>query len=224
MGGPHDERMSPGRLPRLPGAGDRAGYALRPMFGSPLTLEQLAARAARGDRRAMREIYERTADELMRRVIGPILVERAACEDALKETFVSALERLPALADGEVLPWLAAIARNKALDRRRRMSTEGRYRAILAAELGESQSEDPESALATIEARGQARARVEAVLARMNPRYAEAMRLRLLQELPREQCAARLQIKVGNFDVLFFRACKQFRALYVEEFGQWAEV
>ena len=201
------------------GAG--AGYARPPMFGLPPTLEQLASRAARGDRRAMREIYERTAPRLVREVIGPILGERAACEDALKETFVSALERLPALAGGEVFPWLATIARNKARDRRRRLGTEGRYRALLAAELERrDEGADPERELAAAETRGLARERVEAVLARMNPRYAEAMRLRLLQELPRERCAEALEIKVGNFDVLLFRACKQFRSRYVEEYGE----
>jgi RNA polymerase sigma-70 factor (ECF subfamily) len=191
------------------------------MAAPPQSLEQLAARAAAGDRGAMREIYERTAPRLVREVIGPVLAERAACEDALKECFVSALEHLPSLSDGEVYPWLATIARNKALDRRRRMGTEHRFRERLAAELEllAGPCETPEAVAAAAQARADERERIEQVLGRMNARYAEALRLRLLDDLPRESCAERLQVKLGNFDVLFFRACKQFRALYVETHG-----
>jgi RNA polymerase sigma-70 factor (ECF subfamily) len=53
----------------------------------------------------------------------------------------------------------------------------------------------------------------------MNPRYARAVRLRLLEERSREVCAADFGTTVGSFDVLFFRACKQFKALYVESYG-----
>ena len=92
-------------------------------------LQELARRAAKGDRGALREIYQRTADRLFREVLAPILASRAACEDALKETFVTAIEKAAQLDRGEVYPFLATIARNKALDRRRRLATEGRFQA-----------------------------------------------------------------------------------------------
>ena len=191
----------------------------RPM-GEP-TLEELAAAVARGDRAALRGIWERTAPRLFREVLAPILRDRAACEDALEETFVSVLERPAALAAGEVFPYLATIARNKALDRLRRAGSESRLREAVAKELlrAEEAAPDPAAEALAREAHGVARERVAGVLARMHPRYAEAIRLRLLEDRSREACAAALAVKVGTFDVVLFRACKQFRALYVESHG-----
>jgi RNA polymerase sigma-70 factor (ECF subfamily) len=185
-------------------------------------LAALARRAAGGDRGALREIYERTSAALFAQVLAPILRSRAACEDALKETFLTVIEKPQRLADGEVFPFLATVARNKALDRRRRMATEGRFQAALVAELerAEAAIPDPERAAQASQARQLAREKVEAVLARMNERYATALRLRLLEERSRESCAAELATTVGAFDVLFFRACKQFRTRYVESYGQ----
>ncbi len=191
------------------------------MGAHPSSLEALAERAARGDRPALRAIYEQTAGRLFREVIAPIVVERAGSEDALKETFVAAMQRLPALARGELYPWLAAIARNKALDRRRRQASASRFGALFASELArqEAAQPTPEVELSAAQARTAARERVELVLERLNPRYAQALRLRLLEELSRAECAARLSMSVGAFDVLLFRGCKQFRALYVERYG-----
>ena len=59
--------------------------------------------------------------------------------------------------------------------------------------------------------REQLRARIEAVLGGMNPRYAEVLRLRLLQGRSRDECAAALEVKIGTLDVLLFRACRAFR-------------
>ena len=192
-----------------------------PPVAAESSLEELARKAAGGDRGALRAIYERTAEPLVREVIGPIVVQRAACEDVLRETFLVALERPSALAAGRVFPWLATIARNKALDRRRRLATEGRFQSLLVSELAlaEAALPNPESEVVHAEARALTRAEVNAVLEQMNPRYAAALRARLLEELSRERCAAQFEVTVGTFDVLFFRACRQFRQLYEERAG-----
>ena len=52
---------------------------------------------------------------------------------------------------------------------------------------------------------------VNLALARVNPRYAEALRLRLIEDLDREECAARMGVTVGNFDVILHRASAAFR-------------
>ena len=191
-----------------------------------VSLSSLARLAAKGDQRALREIYQRTAQRLVREVLAPILASRAACEDALKETFLAVIEQRSRLADGEVLPFLATIARHKALDRRRRMACEGRLMEALSHELvrAEAALPDPEAASAAAEARSLARREVEDILSRMHPRYALALRLRLLEERERQSCADELRLSLGAFDVLFFRACKQFRALYVESYGRAGEI
>ncbi len=55
---------------------------------------------------------------------------------------------------------------------------------------------------------------VDLSLSRMNERYATALRLRLIEDRDREECAALLGIKVGTFDVLLHRACKAFKKVY----------
>ena len=48
----------------------------------------------------------------------------------------------------------------------------------------------------------------------MNARYARALTLRLIEDRPREECAAMMDVTVGNFDVILHRAAKAFRKVY----------
>ena len=54
----------------------------------------------------------------------------------------------------------------------------------------------------------------------LQDRYRTAIELRLIQELPREDCARRLGVTIGTFDVLLFRAVRAFR----KHFGERADV
>jgi RNA polymerase sigma-70 factor (ECF subfamily) len=51
-----------------------------------------------------------------------------------------------------------------------------------------------------------AKMRVEELLLRLNPRYARAIRLRILEEKSREEAAAELEVSVATFDVVLHRA------------------
>jgi RNA polymerase sigma-70 factor (ECF subfamily) len=51
-----------------------------------------------------------------------------------------------------------------------------------------------------------ARARVEAALGAINPRYAQAIRQRVLEERSRDEVAASLGVSVATFDVVLHRA------------------
>ena len=55
---------------------------------------------------------------------------------------------------------------------------------------------------------------VEASLGNLNARYAQALRMRLIEERSREECAEALGVTVGNFDVILHRAAKAFRKVY----------
>jgi len=57
-----------------------------------------------------------------------------------------------------------------------------------------------------------------AIDGRLKERYRIAIELRLIQELPREDCAKRLGVTIGTFDVLLFRAVRAFR----KQFGERA--
>ena len=109
--------------------------------------------------------------------------------------------------------WLSRIATNKALDMHRAKATTGRALASfenLTAPLGEAPPDPGElfdlrgDALRTTKA-------VREVLGRLNERYRRAIELRFADELPREVCAAALDVKLGTFDVLLLRALRAFR-------------
>ena len=51
-----------------------------------------------------------------------------------------------------------------------------------------------------------------AALGAINPRYSRALTLRFLEDRPRADCAALLDVKLGTFDVLLLRAVRAFRA------------
>jgi RNA polymerase sigma-70 factor (ECF subfamily) len=63
------------------------------------------------------------------------------------------------------------------------------------------------------------RNRIDETLQQLQDRYRAAIELRLIQELPREDCARRLGVTIGTFDVLLFRAVRAFR----KRFGESAE-
>ena len=60
------------------------------------------------------------------------------------------------------------------------------------------------------------RARIDEVLVTLPERYRTAIELRLIQELPREECARRLDVTVGTFDVVLHRAVRSFRKKFGE--------
>ncbi len=62
------------------------------------------------------------------------------------------------------------------------------------------------------------RARIEEALTGLPERYRLAIELRLIQELSREECARRLEVTVGTFDVVLHRAVRSFR----KQFGDRA--
>src|SRR4029077_16593302 len=61
---------------------------------------------------------------------------------------------------------------------------------------------------------------VTSVLERLNARYRRAIELRFVEELPREECALALEVKIGTFDVLLLRALKEFRKEWTEVVGE----
>lgn len=177
--------------------------------------KRLLSRARAGEREAFAELYRAYAGLVFSRVLVPRLGNRAAAEDALSETFRTALERLGTYEshDVSVYFWFCRIAMNKATDMHRAKGTTGRALANFEALLGplREDSVEPESALSERREIVSLRKAVTEVLGRMNPRYGEAIRLRFLEERSREDCAEALDVKLGTFDVLLLRALRAFR-------------
>lgn len=175
---------------------------------------QVVAQAAAGDRRAFEQIYRAYASTLFSYVLVPMLGDRDDAHDCLRETFVSAHKHLGTFVwqDSGIYPWLKTLAKNKARDLLRASGRRQRLRGAFEEHLGTAGSAEPRNPAEEELQRGALRVRIEAVLEELNPRYAQVLRLRLLEDRSREECATVLDVKVGTLDVLLFRACKSFKA------------
>ena len=171
------------------------------------------ARAAAGDRRAFERIYRRYAPAIYSAVLVPMLGDADDAADCLRETFISAhgsLERVQWKPPG-LWPYLATLARNKARDLLRASGRRQRLRGAFAEHLA-ALAPDPGDPTDAATTRGELRARIEEILGEMNPRYAKVLRLRLLEDRDRAECAELMGVKVGTLDVLLYRACRSFRS------------
>jgi RNA polymerase sigma-70 factor (ECF subfamily) len=183
----------------------------------PLAEERtLVERLKRGDRASAGALYQWYGDRLFRQVILPRLPIPELAEDVLKDTFRITLEKIEQYkpeGTTSIFFWMRRIAINRAMDvhraHDRSRKLEDRQEEAATRSMSEpppAPDREPESA--------ETRAQVELSLTRMNERYALALRLRLLEDRDREECAALLGVNVGNFDVIFHRACKAFRQVY----------
>lgn len=167
-----------------------------------------------GDRAAWGRLYELTAPDLYRRILMPRLGNPTLAEDALAETFRTAIERLDAFEDRGrgIFAWLARIAHNKAMDlhrtNKRRGETDEDLTEFLAPHLEPMPGAD--DLLEFAAEAGALGVEVSSTLEHLNPRYARAIRLRYFEEKDRESCARELEVKVATFDVLLLRALRAF--------------
>jgi RNA polymerase sigma-70 factor (ECF subfamily) len=188
-------------------------------FNDPAWLERerrLLGELRRGDRTAFPPLYRAFAQPLYARVLLPRLGDRQAAEDVLAETFRTMLEKLDRYDDrgGSIWSWLATVAANRARDVERERARRGqalRGFALLSAPLLEAQPPGPGDDPQAGNDGARLQAAVTKVLDALNPRYRRALTLRFLEDRPRVECAALLEVKVGTFDVLLLRALRAFR-------------
>jgi len=180
------------------------------------------ARAQSGDREALRRLLQRHSGALYSQVILPRAGDPSVAEDMLKATMVTATEKLDTFQwqGRSIYHWLRRIAVNKVIDHHRGNQRARRLARTLAREPAPDvlpcKVTGPEEALIAAEERRLNQQRLHKALSEINPRYQQAVELRLLQELSREECARRLEITVGTFDVLVFRALKALRRNFGE--------
>nr|WP_246368431.1 sigma-70 family RNA polymerase sigma factor [Aurantimonas endophytica] len=94
---------------------------MTPDEGRAFLVERLRA-VADGDRQALRAVYERTAAKLFG-VCLRILDNREEAEDVLQDVYLTVWNRADSFDPARASPitWLATIARNRAIDRRRQL-------------------------------------------------------------------------------------------------------
>jgi len=170
----------------------------------------LVTRAQAGDRAALGELLHKHGPGLYRSVLLPRLGTEAAAKEALAETYAKVVSNIAKFTWQNVgfYPWLRMVALRIALDQLR-----AKKRLVLfeeddlAREVDAAQTQTPvEQQISDQRDREAARAKVEGALARINPRYATAIRLRVLEERPREEVARELGVTPATFDVLLHRA------------------
>ena len=187
--------------------------------GIPLHEEQgVIDRLKGGDREALSQLYSWYGDRLYRSVILRHLPSPERAEDVLAITFARAMERIHQFQPQgkSIFFWLRRIAINLAMDEHRRRKRDRLLKAAAAqrAEVADPYSlshlPSPDRSVVVDETR----ALVEETLDLLHPRYATALRLRLLEDRDRTECAELMEVTLGNFDVILHRASKAFRNKY----------
>ncbi len=191
--------------------------ALAPGGLASLDSEREVVAALRdGDREALATLYGWYGERLYRQAILPRLPIVELAEDVLRDTFRVALERIDQfrLEDRSIFFWLRRIAINRALDVHRAHARKQRLEDKLVAE---PEAVPVGTAAPAPDRKVEVEETAELVaeaLELINPRYAQALRLRLLEDRSREECAKALGVNVANFDVILHRATKAFRKIY----------
>ena len=118
-----------------------------------------------------------------------------------------------------IYPWLRQIAINKVYDVHRQSKRSRRLADAMVHEV--AIESDPtthaDAQLIADQERRAHRERIESTMGELQDRYRLAIELRLIQELSREDCAKRLGVTIGTFDVLLFRAVRAFRKHFGEQ-------
>jgi RNA polymerase sigma factor (sigma-70 family) len=181
---------------------------------------RLCERAKTGDRTALGEILAEHGPRLYRSVLLPRLGNKPAAEEALSLTYLKVIERFHQFEwqNVGVYPWLRVVALRVALDqlraRKRELLFDGND---LEREIDQGERESRDARAVEQHDLMICRARVESLLSRIHPRYADAIRLRVLEEKPRTEAAAALGVAVGTFDVVLHRAMVALRKVLSEE-------
>lgn len=185
-------------------------------MGRPAPLpdeRELVERAQKGDKRAFEQLYRHYAPVMFSYVLVPMLGDRDDAQDCVREGFIAAHKHIARYEwRGEsIFPWLKTLCKNKARDLLRASGRRQRLRGAFSdhMEVGETSASNP---AAEILLQQGLRTKIDALLDTMNARYARVLRLRLLEDRDREECAELMEVKIGTLDVLMYRAVRAFRA------------
>lgn len=182
----------------------------------------LCERARAGDRHALGEILRLYGPRLYRSVLLPRLGSVGAAEEALSATYMKVVERFGQFTwqSVGVYPWLRVVALRVALDQLRSKKREVLFEPTdIEREIDGAEREARDAAAIERHDLAVARQRVEDVLGRINPRYALAIRLRVLEERSREEAAKELDVSVATFDVVLHRAMAALKKAMTIEGG-----
>jgi RNA polymerase sigma factor (sigma-70 family) len=179
----------------------------------------LVEAAQRGDREALQKVLDRVAKPLYAAVILPRVGNAPDAEDILRDTLLRGMEKIDTFrwTGSGVFPWFRQIAVNLVIDAARRRQRRGRMEDRLERHVQDTETlhhAGAEDALIEAQERAAAAQTLQAAMATLNDRYRLAITLRLVEERPREDCAATMGVTLGNFDVILHRALAALRKAY----------
>ena len=162
----------------------------------------LGTAAQRGDRAAFGRLYERFG-----RMVHGLLMARVPArdvDDLVQDVFLTAYQRLGGLRDpGAFGGWLAAMARNRAVDYHRAVRP-----TVELEDVAGSDARHRDEALAVL-----------AVLQTLPHAYRETLTLRLVEGMTGPEIAARTGLTPGSVRVNLHRGMQQLRAALQSEPG-----
>jgi RNA polymerase sigma-70 factor (ECF subfamily) len=165
---------------------------------SEIRRAELAAavtRAGSGDRQALRFVYEATSAKLFG-VVLRILKDRSEAEDVLQEVYLTIWWKGGEFDSSRASPisWLAAIARNRAIDRLRSGS---QLRRSVPLEAAVEVADVAPLASDRLEAEGESR-RLAECLEELDERQAQAIRAAFMDGFTYEQLAEAQNVPLGT--------------------------
>lgn len=176
---------------------------------------RLVDEAKDGDHKALRKLLEKYGPILFRAVLLPRLGDEARARDALADTYAKVVVTIARYEwhPAGIWPWLRTIAFHVAIDQLRARKRETPFDVEDLTREADQQRDVSGTDIAYLEAEESRRARekIHEALERINPRYAQAIRLRVLEERPREEVAEALGATPATFDVILHRAMAALR-------------
>ncbi len=178
-----------------------------PVLQTPHKLADLMARVAARDRSAFSELYQATSAKLLGIIIR-ILHRRDISEEVLQEVYVKIWNRASDFDPARASPiaWMAAIARNRALDEVRRVQPVSIEEAPEALELP-----DPSANISEEVERNEDLRRLLGCLDGLEPEKREIVLLAYYRGETREALAARFDRPVATIKTWLHRSLAQLR-------------
>jgi len=156
--------------------------------------EALLVAIARGDRRALKRLYERLAGQALA-VALRILRSRSEAEEIVQDVFVEVWQKAGRYdpARGSPRTWVLAIARNRSIDLVRSRQVENRT----TSEAGAQPDAPTASPLEEVEAL-QVRERIRHALSSLPPEQRKTLELAYFEGLSQSEIAERLSDPIGT--------------------------
>jgi len=170
-------------------------------------LSSALARVASGDKLALETVYRDTSAKLLG-VILRIVPDRVEAEDVLQEVYLRVWRKAASFDPAKASPitWLAAIARNRAIDRMR----QGGGRTFVSDEVIAAMPDSGLSASEAVEA-SEAAAGIEQCLGELEADRAGAVRLAFFEGLTYEALASRAGVPLGTMKSWIRRSLLKLR-------------